>query len=559
LTENLQFLLKDVFYYVSAFINSRLVDADQISKEIEGAVTHKFNTISESDIYRKDLKDRIIEVAQNTNIECRWVPYVENFPYQDENSDRGFNILGYFQFNVDHFPDEPAKKQVMDPMILQQIPYLVLGVLIDLSKKEEYRGILMDIESPLYIFATSNGSKPVTIDWTTENIEKYKKVISYWTVIYSGQWPDYSDDLYTRRIRGNLSNRLSELHFIRRNSGFIYMAEDNYEQFFSSYMIRYVLEPTPKMRAVQFSLRSINESLDILFLKSQTDVFENLDYIEEKIKNLRLLRGLIQTRLSVIYNELDYNRREHYTKVLKYLLNEFDINGIVERINNKFETIYEAIQDLYQKQSERNQKRTERGLNLLNLLFGAGILADLAGVIMVALTLQEGDTLATLLNSVIGLIIIGILVVTVTYYIYARAMRNRTQIQHAVDAIIEDEAGNIVLIKRRYPPFKDYFALPGGAVEKGETPKQALIREIKEETNLDVKIQNKVGVYDDPGRDPRGNVHSTAYKCKIIGGKEKMKSGDDSADVFLISREELKKLKLAFDHRKMLEDSGYYN
>jgi 8-oxo-dGTP diphosphatase len=559
LTENLQFLLKDVFYYVSAFINSRLIDGDQISEEIESAVKHKFNSISEKDIYRKDLKDQIIEVAQNTNIDCHWVPYIENFPYQDENSDRGFNLLGYFQFNVEHFPDSPAKKQVMDPMILQQIPYLVLGVLIDLSKKEEFRGILMDLESPLYIFATSNGITPGNVDWTIENIEKYKKVISYWTVIYSGQWEDYSDDLYERRIRGNLSNRLSELHFIRRNSGFIYMAEDNYEQFFASYMMKYVLEPTPKMRAVQFSLRSINESLDLLFLKTQTDVFENLDYIEEKIKNLRLLRGLIQTRLSVIYNELDYNRREHYTKVLKYLLNEFDINGIAERINNKFETIYEAIQNLYQKQNEQNQKRTERGVNLLNLLFGAGILADLAGVIMVALTLQEGEVLTTLLNSIIGLVIIAILVATVSYYIYARMMRNKTQIQYAVDAIIEDDDGNMVLIKRKYPPFKGYFALPGGGIEKGETPKKALIREVKEETNLNIEIKDKIGVYDDPGRDPRGNVHSTAYKCKIVGGKEKMKSGDDSEAVFLISKEELKNLKLAFDHKKMLEDAGYYN
>ena len=559
MTENLQFLLKDVFYYVSAFINSRLTDGDQISKEIESAVKHKFNTISESDIYRKDLKDQIIEVAINTYIECSWVPYVENFPYQDENSDRQFNTLGYFQFNVEHFPDNPGKRQMMDALILQQIPYLVLGVLIELSKKEEFRGIFMDLESPLYIFATSNGTKPITIDWTIENIEKYKKVISYWAVIYSGQWEDYSGDLYDRRIRGNLSNRLSELHFIQRNSGFIYMAEDNYEQFFASYMIKYVIEPTPRMRAVQFSLRSINESLDLLFLKTQTDVFENLDYIEEKIKNLRLLRGLIQTRLSVIYNELDYNRREHYTTVLKYLLNEFDINGITERINNKFGTIYEAIQDLYQKQNEQNQKRTERGLNLLNLLFGAGILADLAGVIMVALTLQEGDALAIILNSVIGLIIIAILVVTVSYYIYVRMMRNKPQIQYMVDAIIEDDDGNILLIKRKYPPYKDYFALPGGGVEKGESQKQALIREIKEETNLDIKIQNKVGVYDDPGRDPRGNVHSTAFKCRIVGGKDKMKSGEDSAGVFLISKLELKNLKLAFDHKKILEDSGYYN
>ncbi|TFG18062.1 MAG: NUDIX hydrolase [Promethearchaeota archaeon] len=136
-------------------------------------------------------------------------------------------------------------------------------------------------------------------------------------------------------------------------------------------------------------------------------------------------------------------------------------------------------------------------------------------------------------------------------------MKSKPQIQHAVDAIIEDDEGSIVLIKRKYPPYKDYFALPGGGVEKGETPKKAVIREIKEETNLDVEIQNKIGVYDDPGRDPRGNVHSTVYKCKILGGKEKMKSGDDSEHVFLIPKQDLRNLKLAFDHKKMLEDSGF--
>ena len=557
MTENLQFILKQVFYYVSAFINSKKVDGNQISVEIEKAVKQKLNNLSDKDIFRKDLKDRIIEIAKNTTIDCLWVPYIEHFPYQDENSDRDFNTLGYFEFNVDHYKDKPSEKEKLTPILLQQIPYLVLGVLAELSKKEEYKVIYLDLESPLYMFATSNGCKPANIQWTSENIEKYKKEISYWTVIYSGQWEDYSDDLYDRRVQNNLSNRLSELHFIHRNSGFIYMAEENYEKFFESYMMKYVIEPTPKMRAVQFSLRSINESLDLLFLKTQTGVFENLDYIEEKIKNLRLLRGLIQTRLSVIYNELDYNRREHYTTVLKYLLNEFDIKGIAERINEKFETIYEAIQDLYQKQNEQNQKRTEKGLNLLNLLFGAGILADLAGVIMLAFTLQEGDLPTVLLNIIIGSIITVILSVTVIYYIYTRIMMNKTNIQKAVDAIIDDNQGNIILIKRKYPPYKDYYALPGGAVEKGETLKQAVIREIKEETNLDIEIDDKVGVYDKPGRDPRGDVHSTVYKCKIIGSKDTIKSGDDSKDVIIISLKELENINLAFDHKEMLKDAGY--
>ena len=51
--------------------------------------------------------------------------------------------------------------------------------------------------------------------------------------------------------------------------------------------------------------------------------------------------------------------------------------------------------------------------------------------------------------------------------------------------IIKDN--KILLAKRGHPPFKNYWTLPGGHIEKGETAKQAIIREVKEEANLDIK------------------------------------------------------------------------
>ena len=63
------------------------------------------------------------------------------------------------------------------------------------------------------------------------------------------------------------------------------MAEENYTNFFDSYMKEYVLTPTPKMRAVLFALRSINDSLDLLFLKTQLEEFKDVDTIERKIRN----------------------------------------------------------------------------------------------------------------------------------------------------------------------------------------------------------------------------------------------------------------------------------
>jgi ADP-ribose pyrophosphatase YjhB (NUDIX family) len=56
----------------------------------------------------------------------------------------------------------------------------------------------------------------------------------------------------------------------------------------------------------------------------------------------------------------------------------------------------------------------------------------------------------------------------------------------ATDCIVADEAGNLVLIRRRNEPFKGSYALPGGFVEAGETIEDACRREVKEETNLEI-------------------------------------------------------------------------
>ncbi|MFX0022624.1 MAG: NUDIX domain-containing protein [Candidatus Hermodarchaeota archaeon] len=556
----MEFIYKEEYWAISSFLNTSLVDGNKKSQEIEEQVKNRLSNLRKEDIYykiRDELGDTIIDMAKNITLSCKWMPYLENFPYEDENNQRKYDTLGFFQFDVEYYRDDPSKKESIKSSYIQQIPQILLTFLRKYSAKEENRGIIFDLESPIYVFVTSNKITPESIEWTKSNISKYKKEIGYWTEIYSGQWEDYSATLYDRRIENNLSNRLSELHFIRRNSGFIYMAEENYENFFESYMKTYVLTPTPKMRAVLFALRLINESLDYLFLKAQSEEFKDVETIENKIRNLRFLRGLIQTNLSLIYNELDYNRRQHYTTVLKHLLNEFEIESIVTRISEKFNIIYDSMQQLYQKKNEEIQKVTVKGLNLLNLLFGAGILADLGGVIMIAFSLSEGDIPAVLLNILIATIITGILIVTIVFNIYTRFKVKKVKVGNAVDAVIEDKEGNIVLIKRKYPPFQGFYALPGGFVEKGEKPKQALLREIKEETNLSVKIVERIGIFDEEGRDPRGNIHSTAYKC-IVDDTSNLKSGDDSKEVELIPKEKLKDLELAFDHKKIIEETNLF-
>ncbi len=118
-----------------------------------------------------------------------------------------------------------------------------------------------------------------------------------------------------------------------------------------------------------------------------------------------------------------------------------------------------------------------------------------------------------------------------------------------VDAVIV-EGGEVVLIKRRNPPFQGRWAIPGGFVEYGERVEDAVVREAREETGLEIKIDKLIGVYSDPERDPRGHTVSIVFLCKAVGGQ--MKAGSDAMDVEKFNLNELP--KLAFDHRLILED-----
>jgi len=119
----------------------------------------------------------------------------------------------------------------------------------------------------------------------------------------------------------------------------------------------------------------------------------------------------------------------------------------------------------------------------------------------------------------------------------------------AVDAAIFFRDG-IVLIKRMNPPYQGAWALPGGFVEVGETVEDAVCREAREETGLDIELLSMVGVYSDPGRDPRGHVVSVAFLAR---GKGELESGSDAKSVQVFDLHELP--PLAFDHERIIRDA----
>ncbi|MFB6294396.1 MAG: NUDIX domain-containing protein [Candidatus Nanohaloarchaea archaeon] len=120
----------------------------------------------------------------------------------------------------------------------------------------------------------------------------------------------------------------------------------------------------------------------------------------------------------------------------------------------------------------------------------------------------------------------------------------------AVDAIVEVDS-RIVLVKRGQDPFRGMWALPGGHVEEGEQVRDTVRREAREETGLDVAIDEILGVYDEPGRDPRGPVISIVYVCSTE--QEVLEADTDAADADWSPVDDLPD-ELAFDHTEILDD-----
>jgi 8-oxo-dGTP diphosphatase len=124
----------------------------------------------------------------------------------------------------------------------------------------------------------------------------------------------------------------------------------------------------------------------------------------------------------------------------------------------------------------------------------------------------------------------------------------------AVDGIVnlQDEKGRwlgIVLIERKYPPVG--LAIPGGFVEVGESVEEAVIREMKEETSLEVIALRQFKVFSRPDRDPRFHTVSVVFEC-VARGEPKGKDDAKVAKVFGYG--EIPFERLVFDHADILRE-----
>ncbi|WP_229869275.1 NUDIX domain-containing protein [Streptomyces inusitatus] len=128
-------------------------------------------------------------------------------------------------------------------------------------------------------------------------------------------------------------------------------------------------------------------------------------------------------------------------------------------------------------------------------------------------------------------------------------------IRYTADVVAVTPDGRVLLIERAHEPYRGSWALPGGHVDPGETAVEAAARELAEETRVRVGPEDlrQIGVWDRPGRDPRGRYVTVAYLAVVPAGTTVL-AGDDARAARWWPLEALP--LLAFDHADILRSAA---
>lgn len=123
-----------------------------------------------------------------------------------------------------------------------------------------------------------------------------------------------------------------------------------------------------------------------------------------------------------------------------------------------------------------------------------------------------------------------------------------------VGALIFD-GDRILLVQRGNEPYQGWWSLPGGGVETGERLEAAILREVREETGLEVAIVQFVTIFERlmPDAEGRCEYHYVLidYECRVTGGR--LQAGDDSAAVTWWPVDQLGEIQLTDGTRDVVD------
>ena len=131
----------------------------------------------------------------------------------------------------------------------------------------------------------------------------------------------------------------------------------------------------------------------------------------------------------------------------------------------------------------------------------------------------------------------------------------------SVNVVVVNDAGDILMIRRSD---NENWAVPGGAIDLGESMTQAAIRETREESGIDCEIMGLIGIYTDPKHvllyTSNGEVRqefSILLTANATGGQ--LTESDESSEVNWVKRDRLKNLKMDRSMRLRIDDFLRFN
>jgi ADP-ribose pyrophosphatase len=135
-----------------------------------------------------------------------------------------------------------------------------------------------------------------------------------------------------------------------------------------------------------------------------------------------------------------------------------------------------------------------------------------------------------------------------------RAMKiGKDYIGVGVGAFILNENNELLLHKRAVPAEEGHWCIPGGRLEMFEMLEHAVIREVKEETDLDIEVVKLMGICDHIIKEENAHWGAASYLCKVKSGEAKIMEPDKASDMKWFDLNELPD-KLTITTKKALSD-----
>lgn len=360
------------------------------------------NSISHDSIITK-LKGNISDNQRLIGSQYK-ITELEKFPY------RHYDVLAVLEIKIGEVDTSSAGK----PVNVFQMSQELKKALVETTNAAHE--ILFDTINlhPYALVVASELRGEKNKMWTPEEISKHKTLLGGWIEYYSGQWDDYSDELYEDRINNNLSNRLTELHYIRSNSSFIYM--ERHDERWSSwmeYMEEIFVGQILLSRSILFSLMLLNQELDDLSERvrhMKTGAMEELETEIEFVEDLQLLVGEITSKLS---REKLMNRLHHSTKVITECFRVFSIDAAQQLVNDKIEKLHNVLQKEQETIQTKLQNQQKRWILILNALIGYQVVFSLFEQISDFIGIESNETLYKVILVILWTLVGSLLVISV--------------------------------------------------------------------------------------------------------------------------------------------------